>query len=224
MSPEEPKTRIAKKSSFAGDVTKLVSGTAFAQAISLLAAPIIARLYAPEAWGVLAIFASITGIFGVIACMRYELAIMLPEKDEEAANLLGVSLFFSILLSLLAVPFIWLGKEPILRWLNAPGFGPYLWLVPIMVFIHGVFLALNYWNSRTRHFGRLSIARVISSLATTFGKLGLGAAGHTTAGTMIGASVAGQAVATTVLAGQIWWDDRKLFFKSIRLRSICSKA
>jgi lipopolysaccharide exporter len=203
---------------FAGNVMKLASGTAAAQFIVLLASPILTRLFAPEAWGVLAIFTSITGIFGVIACMRYELSIMLPEKDEEAANLFGVSLFFSILISLLTVPIIWWGKESILRVFNAPGLGPYLWLVPAMVFIHGVFLALNYWNSRTKHFGRLSIARVISSLATTFGKLGFGTAGYATAGTMIGATVAGQAVAATTLGGQIWRDDRKIFFKSIRLR------
>jgi lipopolysaccharide exporter len=197
---------------------KLASGTAAAQFIVLLASPILTRLFAPEAWGVLAIFTSITGILGVIACMRYELSIMLPEKDEEAANLFGVSLFFAITISLFTVPIIWWGKEPILRLLNAPGLGPYLWLVPAMVFIHGVFLALNYWNSRTKHFGRLSIARVISSLATTFGKLGFGAAGYATSGTMIGATVAGQAVVATTLGGQIWRDDRKIFFKSIRWR------
>ena len=220
MSPEALKSHVAKKSSFAGDVTKLVSGTAFAQAVSLLAAPIIAHLYAPEAWGVLAIFTSITGILGVIACLRYELAIMLPEKDEEAINLLGVSLVFAILIALLTMPIIYWGRGPILRWLNAPGLELYLWLVPVMIFIHGVFLGLNYWNSRTRHFGRLSIARVASSLTTTIGKLGFGYGGYATAGTMIGATVAGQAFATTVLGGQTWRDDRKLFYKSIRWREI----
>lgn len=204
--------------SFAGNVMKLASGTAAAQFIVLLSAPILTRLFAPEAWGVLAIFTAITGILGVIACMRYELSIMLPEKDEEAANLFGVSLFFAIIISLLTVPIIWWGKEPILSLLNAPGLGHYLWLVPIVVLINGIFLALNYWNSRTKHFGRLSIARVISSLASTFGKLGFGAAGYATAGTMIGATAAGQAFATTALGGQIWRDDRKVFFKSIRWR------
>jgi len=207
-----------KRSGFAGDVLKLVSGTTVAQLLTLLVAPILTRLFEPDTWGVLAIFVSITGILGVIACLRYELAIMLPEKDEESANLLGVSLSFSILISLLTVPIIWFGKDPILRWLNAPGLAPYLWLVPIAVFLQGVFLALNYWNSRTRHFGRLSIARVISSFSTSLGKLGFGFAGYTTAGTMIGATVAGSAIATTVLGGQIWRDDRKIFLKSIRWR------
>lgn len=209
-----------KKSSFAGDVLKLVSGTTFAQLLTLLVAPLLTRLFAPDTWGVLAIFVSITSILGVIACLRYELAIMLPEKDEESANLFGVSLMFSVLISLLTIPIIWFGKDHILRWLNAPGLAPYLWLVPIAVFLQGVFLALNYWNSRTRHFGRLSIARVTSSFSTSLGKLGFGFAGYATAGTMIGATVAGSAISTTILGGQIWRDDRKIFLKSIRWRKM----
>ena len=55
-----------KKSGFAGDVLKLVSGTTVAQLLILLVAPILTRLFAPDTWGVLAIFGSITGILGVI--------------------------------------------------------------------------------------------------------------------------------------------------------------
>lgn len=44
-----------KKSSFAGDVLKLVSGTTIAQAIGVLATPLLTRLYAPEAFGTLAL-------------------------------------------------------------------------------------------------------------------------------------------------------------------------
>lgn len=210
-----------RKSSFAGDVLMLVTGTTFAQLLAILAAPVLTRLYAPDTFGILALFTSITGILSVIACLRYELAIMLPEKDEEAANLFGVSMVFVILVCLLTVPLVWWGKDPVIRWLNAPGLAPFLWLVPVMVFIHGVFLALNYWNSRTKHFGRLSIARVTSSLTTVMGKLGVGFMGYATAGTMIGATVAGQAIATSVLGGQIWRDDRKIFLKSIRWKQMC---
>jgi len=218
MPPEEKPS--GKSISFAGDVLKLVSGTTIAQLITLLAAPILTRLYSPDAWGVLAIFHSITLILGIIACMRYELAIMLPETDEEAANLLGVSLGFSFIIGLLLIPVCRWCRDPLLTLMNAPALGPYLWLVPPMVCISGVFLALNYWNSRTRHFGRLSIARVSSSLATTTVTLGLGFAGYATAGSMVGASVAGQTVATSVLGGQIWRDNRSIFRRSIRWRDM----
>ena len=81
-----------RSSSFATDVLKLVTGTTFAQIIAILASPLLTRLYGPEAFGFLALFTSITSIIGVIACMRYEMAIMLPKTDEEAANLPGLCL------------------------------------------------------------------------------------------------------------------------------------
>ncbi|TVR58223.1 MAG: hypothetical protein EA420_17650 [Candidatus Competibacteraceae bacterium] len=150
---------------------RLVSGTGLAQLIAILAAPILTRLYA-EAFGVAALFASLTGILGVLACMRYELSIVLPDNDREAANLLGISLGFSVLIALLTVPIIVFAGPQVLQWVRMPELVPYLWLVPIMVLIHGVFTALNYWNTRTKHFTRLSIARVTSSVASTSATLG----------------------------------------------------
>jgi lipopolysaccharide exporter len=204
-----------RNTSFSGDVLKLVSGTTIAQLLSILTFPIITRLYAPESFGIWAIFGSITSILSVIACLRYELSIMLPESDEEAAILLGVSLLFTLLISLLTVPVIWWGQAPLLRWLNAPELRPYLWLIPIFVFVTGLFLALNYWNSRTKHFGRLSIARVSSAVAISSSQLGLGFAGFVSGGSLIGAMVGGKALATAVLGGQIWRDDRGLFLRAI---------
>ena len=159
----------ARSSSFAADVLKLVTGTTIAQVITILAAPVITRLYGPEAFGLLTLFASITSIIGVVACMRYEMAIMLPKTDEEAANLLGLCLLCVAVVSGLTVPALYFGGDAILSMLRAPGLEPYLILVPVFVFISGVFLALNYWNSRTKHFGRLSVARITSSLAAALG-------------------------------------------------------
>lgn len=209
-----------RETSFAGDVLKLVSGTTVAQLLGILAAPVLTRFYTPEAFGLVAVFTSITSIIGVIACLRYELAIMLPESDEEAANLLGVSLMFAVLLSLLTVPIVWWGGDVLAGWLNAPNLTPYLWLAPLAVLFAGVFTALNYWNSRTKRFGRLSIARVTASVATTTAQLEAGFSGFAAGGTLIGASVGGNMLATSVLGGQIWRDDRKVFLGSIRWREM----
>ncbi|MDK2890653.1 MAG: hypothetical protein PWR21_1285 [Methanoculleus sp.] len=82
------------------------------------------------------------------------------------------------------MPALYFGGDALLSLLGAPGLEPYLMLVPPVVFISGVFLALNYWNSRTKHFGRLSVTRVASSLATTGTQLGAGFAGHATGGSL----------------------------------------
>lgn len=212
--------RPRKKSSFARDVLKLVSGTTLAQALTLLVAPIVARLYGPEAFGVSALFNSIVGIVTVIACMRYELAIMLPDSDEEAANLLGASLGLAFFISGLTILGVWLGGHSLTQLLNAPQLEPYLWLVPLSVFVGGVFTALNYWNSRTKHFGRLSIVQIVNAVTVNGTQLGAGYAGYTNGGSLIGAGFFGSFISGVILWGQIWRDDGSLFRRSIRWHSI----
>ena len=208
-------SKSVKKTSFASDVLKLVSGTAFAQGLTICASPFLTRLYGPEAFGTLALFVSITSIIGAIACLRYELAIMLPESDEEAANLLGVSLCFVVLISILTVPMVWLGKPIIPGLLKAPQLAAYLWLVPPMVFFSGTLLAFNYWNSRRKYFGRLSLARIFQSVTTTITQLGSGYIGYGNGGSLIGASVAGFTMSSLALAGQIWREDSHLLRQNI---------
>jgi lipopolysaccharide exporter len=211
---------LRARTTFRGDVLKVMSGTIVAQLLGICAAPFLTRIYAPDAYGIVALFTSITSILSVVACLRYELSIMLPERDEEAHNLLAVCLGFSVLIALLTVPAVWWGRNVIMRWLNASQLGPYLWLIPVMVFIQGLFLALNYWNSRTKHFGRLSLARVVGSSGTVTTKLVVGYAGHATGGTLIGAVVGGQALAACILSGQIWRNDGSRFRQTVRWREM----
>jgi O-antigen/teichoic acid export membrane protein len=211
-----------KKTTFAGDVGKLASGTILAQAIAVLAAPFLTRLYAPEAFGILALFVSITGILTVISCMRYELSIMLPKSDKEAANLLAASLIFVTIISILTIFVIWWGRNFVVQLLNAPKILLYLWLVPLAVFIGGVFSAFSYWSSRMKNFGRLAVVNITSSVITISGKLGFGYVGHATGGTMITASLVGKALASTILGGKIWKDNKKLFYSSIHWKEMLS--
>jgi O-antigen/teichoic acid export membrane protein len=177
-------------------------------------------LYAPEAFGTAAVFASIANIIIVVSCMRYERSIMLPETDEEASNLLLGSVGIVCLVSALTGLGLWLGRQPLLHWLNAPALAAYLWLLPLAVFARGVSLAFQFWNSRTKHFGRLSATRVIGAVSTAGPKLAAGFAGHATGGSLIGANVIGSTAAAAVLGGQTWRDDRRLFRGSASPRKI----
>mgnify|MGYP000047147217 CR=1 FL=1 len=198
-------------SSFSGNVLKLVSGSVLAQGLGVLAAPIVARLYAPEAFGIASIIISISGILGVVSCLRYELAIMLPEADAEAANLLALCLCFVVATTALSVLVLFFCGKYIAQTINAPEMNKYLWFVPISVFFSGISLALSYWNSRTKHFGRLSIARITTSAATQMSKLGTGVAGYVSAGVLIMSGIAGQVVSTTLLGWLLWKNDGHLF-------------
>lgn len=214
--PSPPRRRTG----FFSDLIRLVMGTTSAQLVSIAVAPILTRLYGPEAFGLLALFMAITGLLGMIACLRYEFSIVLPHSDAEGANLLGLSLALSAFFSLLTVPVFWIGGRAILELLNATELETYLWLVSLTVLVLGVFSALNYWNSRTKQFGRLSAARVTSSVTMSGAQVGAGFAGFTSGGSLIGANFLGHLVSTLILGVQIWRDDRRLFRESVRWQSM----
>lgn len=199
---------------------KLVSGTAFAQFITVISAPLLARFYSPALFGTYGLFTSITSIIAVIACLRYELSIMLPEKDSEACNLLSLSIILSLIISFISFIVIYLGQNSLLHLLNAEELGSFLYLVAPSIFFTSAFMALNYWNSRTKQFGRLSIARICSSLITVAIQLSAGFMGYATSGILIGASIIGSAISTLVLGAQIVYDDYHIFHKNITWRAM----
>jgi O-antigen/teichoic acid export membrane protein len=200
-----------RNTSFISDVFTLVGGTTFAQLVTILVAPILTRLYTPDDFGTWALFLSITGIIGVLACLRYEHSIMLPESDEEAVNLLALSITIVFLITVIIMPSIYILKDIIPFYLNSPALKNYLWLIPPFIFINGIFLALNYWNSRTKHFKRLAFATVSNSFTSAGVKIGIGILTSATEFGLILGNFIGNFVSTIVLGWQIWRDDNKDF-------------
>jgi len=205
---------------FIANVLKLVGGSAIAQGLVVLTAPIVTRLFAPEAFGIVALFTSITSVIIAVSCLQYELSIMLPEKDEEAANLLGLSVFAVLIISGLSGLIVLLGSDWIIETFDAPNLRKYMWLISPAVFIGGLFTALNHWNSRTKHFGRLSVARVLSSTVTQTTKIGAGLAGFTSGGVLIITRILGMVSSTGLLLSQIWKSDHRMFKENIRFKTI----
>ena len=75
---------------FADNVLTIAGGTTLALGVSVLASPITSRLFGPEAFGLAALFQSGAAMLAAIACLRYEMAIVLPKKDEDAAPLFAL--------------------------------------------------------------------------------------------------------------------------------------
>lgn len=211
-----PRTPKKKQAGFAIDVFKLAGGTAFVQFITFLASPIISRLFAPEDFGLSANFTAIIMIANVLACLGYESSIMLPKTDEEAANQFGICIISTIFISLISFPILWIFRGIIIGWLKTPELLPLMWMVPVMIFLSGIFQAFNYWNSRTRRYLRLSIAQMTRSVSEYASKITVGLAGFASGASMISTGVFGQAVSSTILGFQILRDDHHLFQKAIR--------
>lgn len=79
------------KSKFAKNIALVAGGTAFAQLIGVVFSPIITRIYLPEEYGVLTVYASVLAIISISASLDYQLAIPIADDDEKAINLLALS-------------------------------------------------------------------------------------------------------------------------------------
>ena len=153
------------KNEFNKNVLILAGGTAVAQAVPVLISPILTRLYTPEDFGAFAIFVSITSAVSVIACGRYEFAIMLPEKDDDAINVAAVAFLFNVLISTFFFLFILFFGDWLLGIVNAKNLGWLIYLAPLSVFLMGTFSILNYTNNRFKLYKDISKANVYKALA-----------------------------------------------------------
>lgn len=195
--------KLNQRSSFFSNVLKLVSGTTLAQLITIFTAPIITRLFAPDDFGVLNVFTSLISIISIVICLRYEYAIMLPEDDGDAANIFALCLAIALGISGSVAVFILIFGHSLVELLKSPDIYVFFWLIPFGLLIQGFFAALNYWNSRTKHFGRLSIARVAASLTTSALPILLAYLGHANAASLIYSYLAGTLIFVTVLGSQV---------------------
>lgn len=81
--------KFKPKSEFSRNVLTLMTGTTITQAIPIAISPILTRIYTPEDFGIFALYMSVVSIVSVVATGCYELAIMLPKKDEVWCQILA---------------------------------------------------------------------------------------------------------------------------------------
>ena len=149
--------------SFRKNVVILAGGTAFGYAVALLASPILTRLYLPEAFGTLAVYVALVGIFGNVISLRYPLAIPLPVEENDAFALLIISLVVTFFLSLFVFLLVILFGAHIVKISGLEGLSGFLWLVPFGVFGMGLYQSFNYWAIRTADFNKISKTKIIQS-------------------------------------------------------------
>ena len=145
------------KSELLQNTSILISGTALAQLIPILLQPVLRRYYTPETFGAYTVYLSLLGILIVISSLKYELAIILPKKNKEAANVLFLALLLNLLFNVFIFLIIIIWKESIVGFLNLSNeFANYLYLVPLGTFLFSFYQSINYWLIREKRFFAIS--------------------------------------------------------------------
>lgn len=171
---------------FVRSVGVLVGGTAFAQALMVLILPILTRLYSPADFATLAVYASLLSLFAAIACLRFEIAIPIPESEEDAVNLLVLALASSATLGAFIGLVVWVCPDRLIALTGQSAFRPYLWLFPLGVWLSGSYAALQYWSTRHKNFKLIARTRLGQATSSAAVQLGFGWAGLAPFGLLFG--------------------------------------
>lgn len=164
----------AHRSKFVRSVAVVAGGTAAAQTIAIVATPVITRIYAPEAFGLLGVFNSLLLTLAPLVSLDYYLAIVIPRSDIEARRLLSLSLRAAALICVIGVVVMLAAGEPIAAALGVSGAGAVMLLVPAGVFADSAGRTLGQWLVRSKRFRPLAAASITQSSTTAAGKIALG--------------------------------------------------
>lgn len=180
------RVRRVLKSDFNRSFATLFSGSALAQIIPLVASVVLARLYSPEEFGVLAIFMSVVMIFTSVVNLRYEFAIPLAIDDKESVTVSLLAGFFAICFSvILFVIFVFFGDD-VLRLMGGEKLGRWLLLVPITILMSGIYNCLNYFSVRFKKYKVIAGSNIIRSSSSAVLQLGFGLIGFGQSGLILG--------------------------------------
>lgn len=142
----------------------LVSGTAISQGLTLTVMPLLTRIYSPEEFGVFALYLAIVATISVVSSWKYELAIMLPEKDEDAQALLFLSIIITIFTSLTVLILLIIFQSPLSKLTDR--IETFYWLIPLGILGTGLLQVFSAWNTRQRFFRNVSGSRIVQSSTT----------------------------------------------------------
>jgi len=178
---------LRQRGSFAQNFAVMFSATAATAGVGLLVSPIMARLYAPAAYGVFAVFNGLVSNVTMISTLAYPSAFLLPRQPKRFFALVHLSLLLALGNFVLVSGGLLLLRGPLLRWLQVESLGHWVYVVPATAFVYNLMLIMNAWYLRTKEFRKQASINVAISLTGRGLTLGAGVLLHgSPAGLLLG--------------------------------------
>lgn len=196
---------------FLGRVALLFSGSALAQLLPLACIPLLTRLYTPTDFGVFASLSALSLVASVLATLRYEPALLIPEEKRDAAAVALLAtvcttcsvLGMTLLLALDRVPGIDLGSLD-LRYRGS------LWLLPTGTAVLAMVSVLSTWAVARGRFRVVATGKVLQKAVMIPVQFLLAGSPWSSNGLFVG-FVLGQLAGGLYLLRETWRADRDLF-------------
>ncbi len=197
------------KNNFIKATSILVGGSVIGQLVTILASPIISRLYSKAEVGHLGTFATVLTCIAPIICLRFEAAISLPKEEESSARLVLLSLLSTLVVSIVSGALILAFANPICQALKDSTLKGFLWLVPISLLGIGLYTSFSYWCLREKHFKVVAKTRILQGFSQATSQLLLGLLKFGSMGLILG-DVFGRILGGSTMALMAWRQIRKV--------------
>lgn len=174
-----------KTNPFFSNVAILASGTIVSQMIVIATSPLLSRLYSVESFGILSLFTSYLTIAAVVSTGRYELALALPNKEEDAKKLVQLILYIAIGVSSIYFVGLFFVKYLGLFQSNELIKQSWIYIAPVYIFFIAVNSAVVYWYQRKKEYRKVTIISFLQVVLTVFFSLILGYFFHLESGLVL---------------------------------------
>lgn len=152
----------------------VATGTAGAQILTMAFAPIITRMYGPEAFGLLGTFMAILGVVTPIAALAYPIAIVLPKSDDDAKGIAKLSLRIALFMAFILSVILLFAGDKIAALLGMQAIAAFMLLIPLAMLFSAFQQIMQQWLIRKKQFKVTARIAVSQSLILNSSKVGLG--------------------------------------------------
>jgi len=176
----------------------LATGTALAQTITVVASPVLTRLYTPEAFGLFATFIALVSSLTPAVTGKYEVALMLPPAERAARELYAIAAWICAVFCACLLLASWVLYTKNIAELTLSDLGGWIFLAPFTLLITGFFNLTGYVANRRNQYKFIARSAVLQAAIIVGLNVLLGLIGAQFTGLIIG-NLAGLAVSLIYL-------------------------
>ena len=155
-------------------IVTLVSGSAIAQFIGILFAPVLSRIYTPEDFGIWGTLLATISIINVVGTLKYEMAIVLEKNNHKADHIQFLCIIVLFIITILSaitfcLPVFWIHILP-----NNELLIKVLPFASMIIFCTGLYNIFTFRLNREKSYKRIASAEIIWKSSTIIGQIIIG--------------------------------------------------
>lgn len=166
-----------------------MTGNALAQVVTVLCAPVLTRLYSPEAFGALALFVAAVAMVAPGVGGRYEIAAIVVSDRDTKRSLFWLAMWFSLAASVVAYICVAIGQRVNFGYTGLSTLGSWVWMLPAAVFFTGAIANLRAWANAENEYISLSRSIMLQAVVSSAVGIILGLSGFIHHGLLIATNV-----------------------------------